>query len=551
MTPSDPHDLESILGVEQLWLAHAGAMAALDAALLVPREEILQAWSFNVQSLGAPLDPQFPGSPASNLPTDGIVGTQSIATDMVSGALIDAPDYMAQVLAVAQGVLPGDPAFAATGAGLCAAANCAAVGRVQAGAIVLPQYQAALENEVAGSTDPGDPIPGAWNDPLAPTLDGAIDNEQIETLVFTPAGAAPQDGFPVVIFGHGITRSNKDAFAIASQLATAGMATVAINWVAHGSRAVITSVDPAEGCAGDQDPTDTDPTNGMGGISCFQPAFSDDLAQVRDNFRQSVLDGLGLVEAIKACTPSSPCGSDVAFDSSKIGYLGQSLGGILGSMMVASSSDIKASVLNVTGAGWVDILENTDSTGLRCSLVDNLIAAGVLMGDPSDISVLPPTGLCFEPEQTWKTQPGWLQFSAIGRWLLDPAEPANYVGKLAARRVLIQEVLDDAVVPNVATDRLGALLQFAAPADADVFVPASAADQPTPSAAIMSNPLDSNWLLYSNQDLPGDVPINTYEHGSVLAPAVDRLLNNGDGTAGTAQMQTDAITYLGQNLLAP
>ena len=47
---------------------------------------------------------------------------------------------------------------------------------------------------------------------------------QIPVLAVLPVTPAPEGGYPVVVFAHGITRSKKDALAIAPQLAKLGSA---------------------------------------------------------------------------------------------------------------------------------------------------------------------------------------------------------------------------------------------------------------------------------------------------------------------------------------
>ena len=55
------------------------------------------------------------------------------------------------------------------------------------------------------------------------------------STLFLPSGAKPADGWPVAIFGHGFGDSQNGApWAVASSLAQAGIATVAINVVGHG-----------------------------------------------------------------------------------------------------------------------------------------------------------------------------------------------------------------------------------------------------------------------------------------------------------------------------
>jgi hypothetical protein len=311
--------------------------------------------------------------------------------------------------------------------------------------------------------------------------------------------------------------------AIISQLAARGFAVAAIDPVAHGSGAVRVSSD--SGCAdappglfgarADNGPDPTDQTK----VRCYAPFLSPDLGATRDSIRQTVLDQQRLIAAI-AMTPT--------FDAANIFYAGQSLGGILGGM-TAGLAPVKAAVLNVPAVGWADILENTASLGIVCSLVDGLIDAGILTGDKFDPQT--GTGLCTTP--AWKTQPGYRQFAVIGRWVLDPADPANFVGLTAARHILIQEVVDDGVVPNVATDRQGALFGLA-PQMAAPFPPT------TPSPAIAMFP--STLVRYANLPPEGGTgfPGNTYAHGSLLAPAAV----TPDGTAGTGRMQADAVAFL-------
>ena len=519
-TPLDAtlaEDYETLLGVDLLWNAHNAIMTALAAVSGQPRESFLVGWSFNTHTTTAPI-----AALAAALPTDGIdgpVGSGAPYPVSILGAetpseFLEHPDRL--------------------GAGTCTVLPCAAIGDIMAGNITLTQYQLAMPNPLTG----GDPVPGPWNHPRTPTTAGAIGDEDISVLIVTPNITMPEDGFPVVVYAHGITRSQNDVMAIASQLAMGGFATVAIDWVAHGSRAVQVTDAAALGCDGTPSPS-TAP-------QCFAPIFSTNLAATRDNFRQSVLDVLGLKEAVKACTAASPCG-DLAFDSDKMGYMGMSLGGIFGGMVVGSTGDFGAAVFNVGGAGWVDIIENTDTPSLRCPLVDGLIDSGVLFGDKWNGAN---SGLCMT--DTWAQQPGWATFAGTGRWILDPADPANYYKGLAAKSILVQEVANDTVVPNIATTRLAALLGVTAPVAANEYTGATAQPVPT-SVALGAAPA---LILYSNiAAIPGDpdaepptppTPGNAFNHGSLLAPAAGA---GSAGSAGTVQMQGDAIAYLVMNLL--
>src|SRR5262249_43671322 len=157
---------------------------------------------------------------------------------------------------------------------------------------------------------------------------------------------------------HGLTSSKESAVAIAPQLAALGIMTVAIDFQVHGSRAILISNDAAKGCGGTPDPT-VSPL-------CFAPFLSADLAGTRDNFRQTALDLERLVNALKACGTTA-C-SKIKVDVDHMLYTGISLGGIMGTLTVASNPGFKAGVLDVPGVGLIDILEHTETLAISCSL---------------------------------------------------------------------------------------------------------------------------------------------------------------------------------------
>ncbi|MGE5182901.1 MAG: hypothetical protein ACM31C_12595 [Acidobacteriota bacterium] len=578
---SDPNYAQ-LVGVDQLWKAHATALAFLDQTgkLTANRANVLVATDFNTETTTDPLDPNVAGSPANAQSTTALLGTTSVAT--AKGAPCNAAQGCTLIFT------------AALGPNACSALPCTAVGDVLGAGLGTQPYQVLGPNPLAGAPM----IPGAWNDPIHPT---AQTGQILQVLAFVPnpnvVGAMPAGGWPTVAFGHGLGSSKESLFAIAAQLAKAGFASIAIDWQAHGSRAVPVSKDPSLGCAGtcytnagtnSGTPCDTltacatatDTCGNMIGSSfvsiapteapqCYAPFLSPDLAATRDNIRQSVLDMQRLIHAMKACGASNCAagnnGTMLAIDPAHIVYMGISLGGIMGSTTDAVEPDFKAAVLNVPGAGWFDILENTQNLTIRCGLVNALIDAGVVMGTkyPND----PQGALCLT--DAWKQQPGYIQFSSIGRWVLDPADDANFDSPhpsfpgLDAKKWLIQEVIDDQVVPNIATDNEGALAG-AMPLTADPFTPATS----TASAAITTDPTSPKWVRYPS--LPATDPTtggfgNAFEHASLLRPAavgpghcatnpsmvcaqssdcgaVDQCIF--PGVLGTARVQTDAITFL-------
>ncbi len=522
LDPKDPAQLAQLKGINQLWGVHKAPLDFV-AAAGTARADVLVAWTFNTQSTDA-LDPAVAGSPAANVLKTPLQGTASILPVGVT------------------------PAQFLTSRGIPCAGGvpCAAVGDIVAGGLVSPSYQTDTANPLGVA---GSPVPGPWNSPTRPTVVHA--NTVIGFLAAVPAAAAPAAGYPVVVFGHGLGSSKTTVLAIASQLAAAGFASVAIDFVAHDSRAIRISKDPARGCDDARAPVPT------AAPQCFAPFLSSDLAGTRDNIRQTVLDLQGLVASLKACGTTA-CGA-LKIDAAHMTYMGISLGGIVGATAVANIPEFKAAVLNVAGAGLVDVLENTANLTIRCSLVDALIGVGVVMGDPFNPAA--GTGLC--TTDAWKAQAGYQRFSAIARWALDPADGANFTGKLAVRKFLIQEVVNDQVVPNIATERLAALVGLMA--SAAMADPATNPAAVTPSAAITTNPTASKFVRYPNlaPNLAASFIGNTFAHSSLLQPAPTALPPAGDppvpltcnpatgvacdGVLGTARMQTDAITFLVTN----
>lgn len=592
-TPLDPlkaEDKEQLEGIELLWNAHHNAIKFL-ATAGHPSEELLLAWEFNTQTVNDPLDPAVASSPAAkltaapligNVPIGAVVAGLTARQGAFAGCVVDDPISDTQCfLRVALGLSQGasGASIYPTGKAVCVQAGCAAVGEIRSSLTLSKQYRKDGPNPYTGTGTL--PVPGAWSDPIAPavvhdtTNPNPLANDpqaRIETLIFLPEPAlnpVPATGYPVAIFQHGITRSKTDVFGIMGALTSNGIAVVAIDAANHGSRAVRISnaanAIPALDCSdvtvgfpsarADLGP---DPSTHP---SCYAPIFSSDLAATRDGFRQSVLDLHQLAASIKACGTTA-CGA-VKLDASKISYVGHSLGGIFGGMFAATNPNVAVSVLDVAGAGWIDVLENTQQTAaFQCPLVDALIDAGSLTcnGAPctaadkfNPLAPGGPTGLCLTDK--WKSDPGYRQFAVIGRWVLDPADPANYASRLASKRFLIQRVDKDNVVPNIATDNLGAL---AGQLKGDASCGAPIGTQVPPSSAIVAAPTTSQFLDYLTvaPGNPACPPGNTFGHGSLLKPEPSVLgatcnTTTGvacDGSLATQRLQTDAVFFLLANL---
>lgn len=358
-------------------------------------------------------------------------------------------------------------------------------------------------------------------------------NDVIPFMMTLPLSTlAPAGGAPVVIAQHGLTRWRGDTLAIANAMAGKGLAMIAIDVIYHGSRVVcLSDADCATGvtCTAPA-PTATQPgkCNGLPkpsptaspipGTTDVQPDSSlpnrdfTNLANpfaLRDNFRQHTLDLFQLVRVIQSTATGNLAGQIAAIggmvpaiNGAKIGYLGQSLGAILGANFLAMTPNINLGVLNVGGGDVVDIFSDPTSqlsTGVAAKL-------GVVGGTPEFYALL-----------------------ENFRWIMDPGEPLNLARFVrapdstlmptrTATKVILQESGNDLVIPNRYTLALGKELGL--PLDANQHL--MGIDQEGTGAA------KNVTTFYSTAD-----------HGA-LFDFVDATL--------TAQIQDQAVTYLSTGL---
>ena len=179
--------------------------------------------------------------------------------------------------------------------------------------------------------------------------------------LFVPAGAKPAGGWPVAIFGHGFTDSRGGApWAVASSLASRGIASIAINVVGHGggplgrytvlrSGGLPSVVLSDGGRAIDQDGNGT--YESTEGVNAAPP---NGLISNRDGLRQTVIDLMQLVRTLQGGVDVD---ADAAVDlsTSRIYYAGQSFGGIYGVPLLAVEPAIRAGVANVPGGPIIEI----------------------------------------------------------------------------------------------------------------------------------------------------------------------------------------------------
>lgn len=324
-----------------------------------------------------------------------------------------------------------------------------------------------------GSPMNPNPTVGSWTQEY---IDDPVPT-QIPFWVVTGTGTPAAAGYPVVMFQHGLGSVKEAGFYMANTLASnrmvdpAGWAMVMMDLPFHGERASdlinnttqqpcpavdpnnIACTDPdgpgpqpvactgvmgAETCDGRQDPSGT----GFLGVNLFA---------TRDNFRQATVDQLTLLRAIRA--ESAPGGALDHLDTTRIGYIGQSLGSITGANLAAYSTpeELTGMALNVGGGG----------------LVNNVLLKTVPQIAAPLYFALSQIGICTlnvpgNPAAGCQDTPNFRRFRVVAQWILDPGDPlATSVGAVreiemgrtpfGSENLHMQMSLPDPVVSNEAS----------------------------------------------------------------------------------------------------
>ena len=327
-----------------------------------------------------------------------------------------------------------------------------AVGQIAYGTFQSPNYQTASRVIPATGTLTGRPQPQGSN--------------ALMFQLFVPAGARPAGGWPVAIFGHGFTDSMYGApWAVASVLASRGIATLSINVVGHGGgplgtltvqRAAGEPVTINAGGRGiDQDGNGViDSTEGVNAA----PPYT--IVSNRDGLRQTVIDLMQLVREIEVGMDIDGDGT-ADLDAQRIYYAGQSFGGIYGTILLGVEPAIKAGVPNVPGGSIAEVAR----LGVFRPLTGIALAARV----PSLINVNDASGIAFNENIPLRNVapvvndvPGAMAIAQLldrNEWVQQAANPVAYAPFIrkqplpgnAAKPVLFQFARGDATVPNPTT----------------------------------------------------------------------------------------------------
>ena len=277
----------------------------------------------------------------------------------------------------------------------------------------------------------GTAIPLAQTGPIPPDPLISKGDLVVPFIACLPATPKPSPlGYPTVIYQHGIDRDKRDVLRVADELCRQGFAVIAIDLWLHGDLRLFTDPNPV-------------PPSGTGFIN------PGNLRMTRDNIRQSAGNLLYLSAAIafgkgeldgNAGPELAPAFSAPnTLSGITPGYIGHSLGGIVGTVYGASDPFLRRAVLSATGGRLTQLLLTSPPRG------------------PVVIAPLGAGGL----QQGTQAFP---QFFLIAQTVLDDADPLNYAlplrtgsplraaaGFPVAANVLIQEVVGDQTIGNSAT----------------------------------------------------------------------------------------------------
>jgi pimeloyl-ACP methyl ester carboxylesterase len=450
----------------------------------------------------------------------------------------------------------GSLAFAPTGLNLSQInAALPPVANVYVGTLQVPYYLSipSQQNPLAALTGFWHAAPGAYVPPFDqvgldptstnvtflnpfPVANATIGVPVLLTVPNANSGRTkPASGWPVVIFQHGITGNRTNMFGIAGALAAAGFAVVAIDLPLHGVtdpanpfyRNQLLAGSPAAALITGERTFDLDLQNNTtsapgpdgkidGSGSYFINLTS--LLTSRDNLREGVADLLELRSALPAVKLD---GVNVSFDSARIAFAGQSLGGIEGTtfMAVAQTPNtyVQNGVLNVPGGGIVGLL--LGSKTFAPVIIGGLAGAGVQPGTPA-----------------------FGQFVVAAQTVVDSGDPINYAVFTANKNLLVQEVVggNAPVAGDIAVAACGSKCYDASghwlP---DQVVPNTSPGFPLSGTEPLAAALGVATITATTQSatgIRGIVRFTNGVHSSLLDPTTSPQT--------TVEMQTEAASFL-------
>ncbi|MBI5517435.1 MAG: hypothetical protein HY909_26935 [Deltaproteobacteria bacterium] len=276
--------------------------------------------------------------------------------------------------------------------------------------------------------------------------------QRLPITLALPRTPAPPSGYPVVIYGHGLGGQRAALLGVANELARGGIATLAVDTATFGQRALGQQHDRTSlyatrgsylGPDGLPDNPGYDSTTFFGGLN--------NILSLRDNIRQTALDYVQLRRLVAnpaldlSAVAAQYGGAAPRLDGARVGYVGNSLGGIVGTVFSAVDPDVNPVVLNVPGGALVAVLA-ADSPVIGATVTG---AARTLYHYPAELPV-----------------DRWHPLASLVQGILDGGDPAAYASEVTrpptgrGHDVWLTMVDRDSVVPNRATELLARAMRL-------------------------------------------------------------------------------------------
>ena len=380
----------------------------------------------------------------------------------------------------------------------------------------------------------------------------------VRTGLGLPANLAePASGWPVVILQHGITSKKEDMLAITGILSMYGLATVAINHPLHGDPDVFGGLLPGGSRGFDIDPTNPGDEINASTVSATHYMNLASLLTTRDNLRQSTSDLLGLRLGLNFLGGAHAEGNPIKIDTSKVHFLGHSLGAITGINFIALTNtalDVQVDPLFAV---------KTNSQAMPGAMVANFLMESGAFGDVIKSNLTFAASEAFQgyvaqkhsngasegelviayrefysaltPEQQAGLNATFTQFAFAAQTVTDSGDPANYAAMMVATNTPTHVI---EVVGN-GSDNLS-----------DQVIPNSVSSAPfagTEGAiALLGLPGISETIQDAESPVSGAVRFLFGHHGSILDPspraeAPDAMMTG----AATAEMQSQVANFFG------
>lgn len=494
------------------------------------REDIVLAWPFTTQSIGQSLGviaerAEQRTAPDNGAPLDIIaaptgltladIGAPNLA-DILVGA-VDLPYFLAAPgggnpdSIINSTFWQADPAQPNLGT---PESPTLFLGQVPCGAFA----QGAMGFSPSTSTTRCFPVPVERGIERAPLLI-TVPNQQTR----------PADGWPVVIFQHGITSDRSALLALAPILSSAGFVTVAMDLPLHGIPQADCGAEganpqcparqqlrAANALTGARERTFDVDLNGDGQQDASGAHFVNlgSLLTARDNLRQGSADLLHLRALLPRLSVGGTPGEDI--DADRVYFVGHSLGGMVGTPFLALDEQVQAASLAMSGSGIAKLLDGSASFG-------PVIGAGLAAGGVE------------EGTDAFET------FLRFAQHLVDDGDPANYAAMLEGRKLHFIEVTGDLVVPNSVPRNPPAGEDGHDPTLHRVTVEGPLSGS-TPLISLLGLPVveiddvgSDEGQVRTGTDAPTAVRFAQGDHSSVLIPA---------GSAVTQEMQNQIVNFL-------